>query len=141
MCIRDRSGLEESKATMGLSAQTGCCDDSGFQEVVLHEFGHALALHHVYAHPDFCQDQLDWEAIYSSELFESWPKENIDRIFFSDPKYKDSLLVGAYDRRSIMQYDIPENFYLDDADTRCKHSIDGLSVLDKLSVFQAYPFD
>jgi hypothetical protein len=137
----ERSGLDASKPTMGLSAQTMCCDDQRFQEVVLHEFGHALALYHVYAHPDNCSDQLDWEAIYSSNLFGGWTKERIRRLFFAAPEHTSTLLVGAYDRRSIMQYRLPDSFYLDTAEEGCKHSIEGLSILDKLAVFRAYPFE
>jgi hypothetical protein len=80
--------------------------------IVRHEFGHALALMHEHQNPSApCEEEYDWDKLYKvlGEGENGWPKEvtdfNMRRL---DPKH---FPATAFDKRSIMLYQFPADFY------------------------------
>lgn len=99
-----------------------------FRTVVLHEFGHALGLHHEHLHLDA---NIPWnkEKVYEEYAAKyGMSKEEVDLNMFT-PLHIDDILVGAYDKTSIMHYpvekeltdgkfEVPMNTEISDEDKR-----------------------
>jgi len=82
------------------------------ETTILHEFGHALGLHHEHLHPNA---NILWnkEAVYD-ELMSSqgWSRGYIDTQMFN---HSDDYLATEFDPKSIMMYYIPTAWTLDDS--------------------------
>lgn len=79
--------------------------DFDFRTVVLHEFGHALGLHHEHLHPEA---NIPWnkEKVYEEYAVKyGMNKAEVDLNMFT-PLDNDDIAVGAYDRTSIMHYPV-----------------------------------
>ena len=111
------------------------------RNVILHEFGHALALSHTNLHPDFCVDEIDWNFVfgYFEEL--AWTREMVKRNLIAPSSQSDKIDFGVYDRNSIMQHHFPAEFYYEGEKSRCFGKANGLQVTDRLAVFATYPYE
>jgi hypothetical protein len=109
--------------------------------VVLHEFGHALALQHEHQSPEAqCDREFDWPKIYS--VFEEeygWDKQKVDQNIRS-LKNSPRLRVTAYDPSSIMHYYFPPWMYISGENSKCftGHNND-LSSTDRKILSESYP--
>lgn len=88
--------------------------DSEFNQTVLHEFGHALGFEHEHQNPfSECETEFDWPAIYAYLAGDPnyWNKAKVDhnmRRLNPSPQ----LAATQLDKKSIMLYTFPKNFYL-----------------------------
>ncbi len=92
-----------------------------FSRVVLHEFGHALGFNHEHQQEsDGCENEFDWDAIYSylSGPPNNWSKETID-FNLRSRKYMAGDVRTKFNRKSIMLYTFPTNFYKKSQQSRC----------------------
>lgn len=82
-----------------------------FESTVLHEFGHALGLHHEHQHPD-ADIPWDLKKVYTwhKENY-NWEREKIDSDVLPLPRYT-NYIYGDYDPLSIMHYEIDSTLTL-----------------------------
>jgi serralysin len=101
----------ENSPTMNLGWLTPESSQRVLDEVVLHEFGHALGLVHEHQNP---AARLRWnrEAVYRDMAQEPncWDEETVDRNFFA--QYNGTVTNSEFDPQSIMLYDIPQEWLL-----------------------------
>lgn len=113
-------------------------DNKIFRQIVLHEFGHILGLRHEYisiAHN--CSDEYNW----------SWIEENLDDQISTSLHFVDLStasggipIMTAYDANSIMNYNFPEEMFIDGKGSKCFPKNDGvLSVTDREMIKFMYP--
>jgi hypothetical protein len=118
-------------------------DDDEFHATVLHEFGHALGLEHEHQNPlAKCKDEFDWKKIYAwlAGPPNNWSKETTDFNMgvLNDP----GLLVTSFDKKSIMLYTFPREYFKQDAKASCYSAPNRvLSEGDKNIVAALYPAD
>lgn len=118
----------------GLSAWT---PDKEFEQVVLHEFGHALGLIHEHQNPD---GKLKWKTAEVYRMFSGypnyWSKALIDRNILNrySPQGVDRT---RFDPDSIMLYMFPGFLFTDGKGTNTNYT---LSQLDKEFIAKQYPF-
>ncbi|MCF6113416.1 hypothetical protein [Mesorhizobium muleiense] len=115
-----------------------------FSQVVLHEFGHALGLHHEHQNPlASCEEEFDWNTIYQYLAGHPnyWSKETVDfnlRRLVDDGRY---TTVGEFDADSIMLYRFDAWMYKSKEQSPCYIAKDNviLSDGDQTSIRDAYP--
>ncbi|MFW9087354.1 M12 family metallopeptidase [Pseudomonas sp. P2758] len=98
----DALTIKAGQPTMLIKAMPG---DFDFRTVVLHEFGHALGLHHEHLHLDA---NIPWnkEKVYEEYATKyGMSKEEVD-VNLLNPLSIDDILVGVYDTTSIMHYPV-----------------------------------
>jgi len=111
-------------------------DDTEYERVVVHEFGHALGCIHEHQSPT---EQLKWnvEAVYAqfSGPPNNWNKDTIDSNILQ--KYSaDGINATIFDRYSIMLYQFPAELFLDHVATPLNTH---LSAKDMAFIAQVYP--
>jgi hypothetical protein len=111
-------------------------DDTEYERVVVHEFGHALGCIHEHQSPT---EQLKWnvEAVYAqfSGPPNNWDKATIDANILQKYSPK-GIDASIFDRHSIMLYQFPAELFLDHVGTP---SNTRLSRKDKGFIAQMYP--
>ena len=115
--------------------------DEEYSRTVIHEFGHALGLHHEHMHPD---GGIPWdkEAVYRDYMKcvdpdedPCWTKEDVDNNLFN--KIDRTLMnYSRYDKDSIMHYPIPNKHTIGDYEVGWNRQ---LSELDKQFIRRFYP--
>ena len=124
--------------TMNYGWLTPETEDREYRRVVLHEFGHALACIHEHQNPD-ANIQWNKEKVY--EYFmgnpNNWSKEEVDHNIF-DRYSKTITNFSDYDDRSIMIYNLPAQFTLNNQPVG-KFNTE-LSENDKTFTQMWYPF-
>lgn len=106
-----------------------------FTRVVLHEFGHALALQHELQSPNV---SINWDSAAVYNFYDTaygWKPKKVDSQIFTKIKTTE---YTRFDPNSIMIYAVPAFLTKD-----CK-SIEwprGLSALDKSTIKKYYPFN
>lgn len=132
----DCLGIAHPKPTMNYGWLTAQSTDVEIQEVVLHEFGHALGLIHEHQNP---QGAIQWNkpAVIKdlSGPPNNWDEATIEHNIFK--KYDPAAVIGtAVDAASIMMYPIPKSWTLDGFSSGFNTA---LSVNDKALIKQVYP--
>lgn len=116
-------------------------DPPTLRRVILHEFGHALALGHEHQSPFAkCKNDFNWDVIYKkmSGPPGNWDKKQIDR------NMREMNLPGIFgtdfDKNSIMLYSFPKEFFTNKAKSEC-HSKSNFSIsaIDRKLVEKLYP--
>ncbi len=116
-------------------------NDDEFRATVLHEFGHAIGLAHEHQNPlAKCKDEFDWDKIYSwlAGPPNNWSKEVVDHNMgaLNEP----GLLASAFDRKSIMLYTFPPEFFKQGNQATCYNPPNrSISDGDKAIVSALYP--
>jgi TolA-binding protein len=105
-----------------------------FRRAVLHEFGHALGMHHEHQSP---KAAFSWDkpVVYAYYAQIGWDQAFVDQWVFSKVA-EDSVRATAWDPDSVMHYEFPAEFTTD------RVAIHGGSVLsaeDKRFIAEIYP--
>lgn len=111
-------------------------DDTEYERVVVHEFGHALGLIHEHQSP---QATLQWNTTEVYRAFSGppnyWSKEDIDHNILE--KYSpDGITATSFDEQSIMLYQFDGRLFADNKPTPTNTH---LSEHDKAFIAQMYP--
>jgi len=111
-------------------------DDTEYERVVVHEFGHALGLIHEHQSP---AAGLQWNTAEVYRVFSGppnfWTKEQIDFNILEHYSASQTQ-YSKFDPRSIMLYSFPAQLFLDNKGTK---SNTHLSATDKKFIGQQYP--
>jgi len=139
---------------------------TGWQTIVIHEFGHALSLEHEHQNPSGgCEAAFRWDDDPGYQRTQdadqnfiadpagrkpgihtvlggppnNWAKEKVDRNLRQLPD-SSAYLRSEFDPRSIMRYDFPEWMYKPNTGSACRgFKAEDLSALDRQGIAQAYP--
>ena len=128
--------IPQDQPTMNFGWLTDTSSATAIQQVVLHEFGHALGLIHEHQNP---QNPIDWNkpAVVQdlSGPPNNWDPETIQRNMFD--KYDASKVTATpVDADSIMMYPIPKSWTLDGFSADLNND---LSSNDKKLIHKVYP--
>jgi hypothetical protein len=106
---------------------------------ILHEFGHALGFEHNWMAPSAeCNDEMDWAYVYKSMAQDyGFTRADVDHTLRS-PTSREHI-VGAFDRRSVMNWELPSAYYKKGKQSKCFAApMNELSLRDKLAVYKNY---
>ncbi len=120
-----------SDATMVLGLKI---DDPHFEAKVVHEFGHALGMHHEHQHPDA---DIPWDLpkLYAHFAKAGESAEEVDRQILYKVD-RSLMLASRYDRKSIMHYPVRQELTIGDWSIPQNLKI---SRKDKAFMRKAYP--
>jgi len=121
--------------TMNFGWLTDDTDDTEYERVVVHEFGHALGCFHEHQAPT---ENLKWNTEKVFEQFSgppnNWSKDDIKANILE--KYSpEGISATIFDRQSIMLYQFPPELFLDNVGTPMNTR---LSRKDKSFIAQMY---
>jgi len=137
------SAGQDGDATLGLESagERQCRADAKFcEQAILHEFGHVLGFDHGWTSPQGnCQQEMNWDFIYrDAKTRLSWTKETVDQNL--RPRPSSERMSGDFDRRSVMNYELPAEWFKKGKENRCFLSPLGeLSLRDKLAAMKFIP--
>lgn len=105
-----------------------------FRRTVLHEFGHALGMHHEHQSP---KAGYSWDkpAVYAYYAQIGWDQAFVDQWVFSKVA-QDSVRASDWDPDSVMHYEFPAEFTTDRV---AIHGGTVLSAQDRRFVAEIYP--
>ena len=111
---------------------------------IRHEFGHALGIEHEHQNPKGgCDNEYNWKRVYTylEGPPNKWPRETID--FNLRQATGEDLQLTKFDRKSVMLYHFPPDFYRKGAKSRCFVSKDNeqISAGDRALAAIMYPAD
>jgi len=134
----NKSYFPEDEPTMNYGWLTDTTDDTEYERVVVHEFGHALGLIHEHQNPDPTQ-ALEWNVDEVYRVFSgppnNWSKEQID--FNILQRYSaQQMQFTKFDIKSIMLYAFPGSLFLNLPSGTPENTT--LSDLDKTFIGRAY---
>lgn len=123
--------------TMNFGWLNAATSDTALRRVVLHEFGHALGMHHEHQSP-VAGIKWDKPAVYAyyAQLSPPWSKRQVDSNLF-EVLQPGLTNFSAFDRKSIMLYPISNAFTTDDFSVGWNSD---LSETDKQFMAGQYPF-
>jgi hypothetical protein len=113
------------------------------RRLVLHEFGHALALGHEHQNPFAkCEDEYNWDFIYDklAKPPHKWSKEQVDINMrqLSMP----GIFATDFDKLSVMLYTFPAEYYLNGEQSSCYSEPHfSVSPTDQELIAELYPKD
>jgi hypothetical protein len=131
-----RNNTNTSMPTMNYGWLTPTSSEESLRRVVLHEFGHAMAMHHEHVNPD-PNSPIKWnrDAVIRdlSGPPNNWSLAVIERNMFESPE---AAINTPLDVHSIMMYPIPPTWTLDGTSVGLNSE---LSDTDKTFIRQQYP--
>lgn len=139
--IKTTNGTEYVSNNSGASMNFGWFNDKTpeeeFRRTTLHEFGHALGLHHEHQNKN---QNIQWneEAVYAYFAKQGWSKEKTYSQVLKRYGTDREISNGVYDPLSIMHYYYPPE--LIKGGLKIKQNTE-LSEGDKRIIAEMYPFD
>jgi hypothetical protein len=109
------------------------------KKTILHEFGHALGLHHTIFHPNSCANLINWDR--ANELFGQrygWSETMVKRNLLPASGSSEVYTNLGFNELSIMQFPLPDEIF-DSPEENCTSRPEKLSIFDKLALYLTYP--
>lgn len=130
--VRDDSG-----ASMNFGWFNDKTSDKEFRRTTLHEFGHALGLHHEHQNKN---QNIQWneEAVYAYFAKQGWSREKTQSQVLKRYGNDSEISNGVYDPLSIMHYYYPPELIR--GGQKIQENTE-LSENDKRIIEEMYPFD
>jgi hypothetical protein len=127
----------DSGASMNFGWFNDKTPDEEFRRTTLHEFGHALGLHHEHKNTN---TDFEWneEAVYAYFAKQGWSREKVRSQVLERYGNNNEVSNGNYDPLSIMHYYFPPELV---KDGRKLPANTVLSENDKAIIEEMYPFD
>lgn len=127
----------DSGASMNFGWFNNNTSDEEFKRTTLHEFGHALGLHHEHQNKN---QNIQWneEAVYAYFAKQGWSREKTYTQVLKRYGNDNEVTNGVYDPLSIMHYWYPPELIKGAA--KIRQNTD-LSDGDKKIIAEMYPFD
>ncbi|MNS18857.1 Astacin (Peptidase family M12A) [compost metagenome] len=122
----------QNSPTMRLGRPSKSYNEESARRTILHEFGHALGLHHETTNPS---SDIKWKYPDVYKYFFSFSKEYIDS-FVINKQNSEYTNYSKYDPLSIMHYYIPASITLDGKGV---NDMSELSEIDKRFMQKMYP--
>ena len=125
----------ESVTDESCQTDPGQCDHA-----ILHEFGHVLGFDHAWTAPaGDCKDEMNWAFIYKDAATTyGWSRQQIREML--QPRTSQAYSAGAFDRRSVMNYELPATWFKKGKESKCfLVPLNDLSLRDKLAAYKYYP--
>ncbi|WP_162914253.1 hypothetical protein [Taklimakanibacter lacteus] len=111
----------QNEPSLNLGGYLGITQLSDYGKgTVRHEFGHALGIEHEHQNPKGgCDDEYNWKRVYSylQGPPNNWTKETID--WNLRQASGEDLQLTKFDRKSVMLYQFPADFYRKGAKSKC----------------------
>jgi len=139
--VKTADGSEFVRDASGASMNFGWFNDKTpeeeFRRTSLHEFGHALGLHHEHQNKN---QNIQWneEAVFAYFAKMGWSREKTQSQVLKKYGNDSEISNGVYDPLSIMHYYYPPELIKCGAKV-CSNSV--LSANDKAIIEEMYPFD
>ena len=139
--IKTANGTQFVRGNSGASMNFGWFNektsDEEFKRTTLHEFGHALGLHHEHQNRN---QNIQWneEAVYAYFAKQGWSREKTYSQVLMRYGNDSEISNGVYDPLSIMHYYYPPELIKGGAKVRSNTE---LSARDKAIIAEMYPFD
>lgn len=133
----------DGNATLGLESagEQQCSANAKLcQQAILHEFGHVLGFEDGWTLPQGnCQHEMNWDFIYQDALTNyGWSKTVVDQNL--RPPSSSRQAGGDFDHRSVMNYQLPADWFKNGKESKCYTSPLGeLSLRDKLAAMKFLP--
>lgn len=123
--------------TMNFSVLTTTISEEEYQQVVLHEFGHALGMVHEHqAGVPPIQWSVGYVQMWCSGPPNNWTADDVQRNIFHRYQQSETNHSGGMDMASIMIYRVPEEFTINRIWFPSNHE---LSKRDKEHIAKIYP--
>lgn len=139
--VKTESGNQFVRDTTGASMNFGWFNDKTpdeeYRRTTLHEFGHALGLHHEHQNKN---QNIQWneEAVYAYFAKQGWSREKTQSQVLKRYGNDSQITNGVYDPLSIMHYYYPPELIKGGVKVRANTD---LSENDKKIIEEMYPFD
>ncbi|HRH42941.1 MAG TPA: matrixin family metalloprotease [Pyrinomonadaceae bacterium] len=139
--VKTANGPQFVRNNTGASMNFGWFNDNTpeqeFRRTTLHEFGHALGLHHEHKNTNA---DFEWneEAVYAYFAKQGWSREKVQSQVLERYGNNNVVTNGEYDPLSIMHYYFPPELV---KDGRKLPANTVLSENDKRIIEEMYPFD
>jgi hypothetical protein len=89
------------------------------QEIVLHEFGHAIGFEHEHQSPKGrCESEFNWPKVYAYFATLNWDRPKVDQNLRTLPSTS-VYDVSTFDSKSIMHYQFDKSLFIDPAHATC----------------------
>jgi hypothetical protein len=139
--IKTANGTQFVRSDSGASMNFGWFNEKTpeeeFKRTTLHEFGHALGLHHEHQNKN---QNIQWneEAVYTYFAKQGWSREKTYNQVLMRYGNNSEISNGVYDPLSIMHYYYPPELIKGGSKIRSNTE---LSENDKAIIAEMYPFD
>lgn len=121
--------------------------DDFHRGIILHEFGHALGLHHEHQSPNYkCSDDLNWDYIIKDMQTppNPWTIEQINwNMAVFVPRPQDRLMMTDFDPKSVMLYYFPPEYFKSGKASPCYSPYENsdISEVDRITIDYMYSAD
>ena len=136
---KDHDASEPTMSLETVNDEDCKSDPKPCDHAILHEFGHTIGFVHGWMSPlGDCSNEMNWPVVYGDAAASyGWTRAQVDQNL--RPQASESQTAGAFDRRSVMNYELPAKWFKKGKDSKCFLTpLSELSLRDKLAAYKYY---